>query len=45
MIFLKLFALFAVKAGYQGLLVFLDEGVNLIRLPISRPETATMKRS
>lgn len=30
--FLKLFALFAVKAGYQGLLVFLDEGVNLYKI-------------
>ncbi|MCL1987567.1 MAG: ATP-binding protein [Firmicutes bacterium] len=30
--FLKLFALFAVKAGYKGLLVFLDEGVNLYKI-------------
>lgn len=30
--FLKLFALFGVKAGYGGLLVFLDEGVNLYKI-------------
>lgn len=30
--FLKLFALFACKAGYKGLLVFLDEGVNLYKI-------------
>ena len=30
--FLKLFALFVCKAGFQGLLVFLDEGVNLFKI-------------
>ncbi len=30
--FLKLFALFASKAGYKGLLIFLDEGVNLYKI-------------
>lgn len=30
--FLKLFALFVTKAGYKGLLVFLDEGVNLYKI-------------
>ena len=30
--FLKLFALFVVKAGYKGLLTFLDEGVNLYKI-------------
>ena len=30
--FLKLFALFACKAGFKGLLVFLDEGVNLYKI-------------
>lgn len=30
--FLKLFAVFAVKAGYNGLLIFLDEGVNLFKI-------------
>lgn len=30
--FLKLFALFVVKAGYKGLLIFLDEGVNLYKI-------------
>ena len=30
--FLKLFALFTVKAGFKGLLVFLDEGVNLYKI-------------
>ncbi|MDR2854838.1 MAG: ATP-binding protein [Methanomicrobiales archaeon] len=30
--FLKLFALFVFKAGYKGLLVFLDEGVNLYKI-------------
>ena len=30
--FLKLFALFVSKAGYQGLLIFLDEGVNLYKI-------------
>ena len=30
--FLKLFALFVSKAGYKGLLVFLDEGVNLYKI-------------
>lgn len=30
--FLKLFALFVRKAGYKGLLVFLDEGVNLYKI-------------
>lgn len=30
--FLKLFALFTCKAGYKGLLVFLDEGVNLYKI-------------
>lgn len=30
--FLKLFALFVYKAGYKGLLVFLDEGVNLYKI-------------
>lgn len=30
--FLKLFALFVYKAGYKGLLVFLDEGVNLYKV-------------
>lgn len=30
--FLKLFALFVKKAGYKGLLVFMDEGVNLYKI-------------
>lgn len=30
--FMKLFALFVRKAGYKGLLVFLDEGVNLYKI-------------
>lgn len=30
--FLKLFALFVYKAGYKGLLVFIDEGVNLYKI-------------
>lgn len=30
--FLKLFALFVKKAGYNGLLVFIDEGVNLYKI-------------
>lgn len=30
--FLKLFALFVFKAGYKGLIVFLDEGVNLYKI-------------
>lgn len=30
--FLKLFALFVKKAGFQGLLVFVDEGVNLYKI-------------
>jgi hypothetical protein len=30
--FLKLFAVFVVKTGYKGLLVFLDEGVNLFKI-------------
>ena len=30
--FLKLFALFVNRAGYKGLLVFLDEGVNLYKI-------------
>lgn len=30
--FLKLFALFVTRAGYQGLQVFLDEGVNLYKI-------------
>ena len=30
---LKLFAVFVKKAGYKGLLVFLDEGVNLYKIP------------
>ena len=30
--FLKLFALFVSRAGYQGLLIFLDEGVNLYKI-------------
>lgn len=30
--FLKLFALFVSKAGYKGLLVFMDEGVNLYKI-------------
>lgn len=30
--FLKLFALFVCRAGYKGLLVFLDEGVNLYKI-------------
>jgi hypothetical protein len=30
--FLKLFALFASKAGYKGLLIILDEGVNLYKI-------------
>lgn len=30
--FLKLFAMFVKKAGYKGLLVFLDEGVNLYKI-------------
>ncbi|SHK47620.1 ATP-binding protein [Desulforamulus aeronauticus] len=30
--FLKLFAVFVSKAGYKGLLVFLDEGVNLYKI-------------
>lgn len=30
--FLKLFALFVRKAGYKGLLVFMDEGVNLYKI-------------
>lgn len=34
--FLKLFACFVAKAGYQGLLIFLDEGVNLYKIP-NRP--------
>lgn len=31
--FLKLFAVFVSKAGYKGLLVFIDEGVNLYKIP------------
>lgn len=31
--FLKLFALFVCEAGYNGLLVFLDEGVSLYKIP------------
>ena len=30
--FLKLFALFVCRAGYKGLLVFIDEGVNLYKI-------------
>lgn len=30
--FLKLFALFVCRAGHQGLLVFMDEGVNLYKI-------------
>lgn len=30
--FLKLFALFVSKAGYKGILIFLDEGVNLYKI-------------
>ena len=30
--FLKLFALFVTKAGFKGLLVFMDEGVNLYKI-------------
>ena len=30
--FLKLFAVFVAKTGYKGLLVFLDEGVNLYKI-------------
>ena len=30
--FVKLFAVFVKKAGYQGLIVFLDEGVNLYKI-------------
>ena len=30
--FLKLFAVFVTKAGYSGLLIFLDEGVNLYKI-------------
>ncbi len=30
--FLKLFALFVKKAGYKGLLIFIDEGVNLYKI-------------
>lgn len=30
--FLKLFAIFVAKTGYRGLLVFLDEGVNLYKI-------------
>lgn len=30
--FLKLFAVFVAKAGYKGLLIFLDEGVNLYKI-------------
>lgn len=30
--FLKLFAVFVAKAGYKGLLVFMDEGVNLYKI-------------
>ncbi len=30
--FLKLFALFVTKAGFKGLLVFIDEGVNLYKI-------------
>ena len=30
--FLKLFALFVKKAGYNGLIIFLDEGVNLYKI-------------
>jgi len=31
--FLKLFAAFVVKAGYKGLVIFIDEGVNLYKIP------------
>ncbi len=31
--FLKLFALFVTETGYKGLLVFLDEGVSLYKIP------------
>ena len=31
--FLKLFALFVAKAGFKGLLIFMDEGVNLYKIP------------
>ena len=30
--FLKLFALFVAKAGFKGLLIFMDEGVNLYKI-------------
>ena len=30
--FIKLLALFVIKAGYKGLLIFLDEGVNLYKI-------------
>lgn len=30
--FLKLFAVFVARAGYKGLLVFMDEGVNLFKI-------------
>lgn len=30
--FIKLFAVFVTKAGYKGLLIFLDEGVNLYKI-------------
>ena len=32
MTFVKLFALFVKKAGYNGLIIFLDEGVNLYKI-------------
>lgn len=30
--FLKLFAIFCVKAGFKGLIIFIDEGVNLYKI-------------
>ena len=41
---IKLFALFVRAAGYKGLLVTLDELVNLYKLPYSRPRTSNYEQ-
>ena len=42
--FLKLFALFTNKAGYKGLLVFLDEGVNLYKINHKQARSANYEK-
>jgi hypothetical protein len=42
--FLKIFALFMVHAGYKGMLIIVDELVNIFKLLMLSPDRATMKR-